>query len=167
MTGRNTVRTPELVAELCEHIESPMPVRHACAMVGIHEGTFYRWMQEAERDDASQDLREFREAIARARATASDKLKAVIMRAATGYTVTKLSGSGVAVDTEEFDWKAAAWLAERMFPDEFGNRQKIEHSVGAAGDDENAIDFDEATEQAARDLIRKATGYGDDAADEE
>ncbi len=167
MTGRETVRTPELIEALCAHIESPMPVRHACAMVGLGESTFYRWMQDANRDDATAELREFREAIARARATASDKLKAVIMRAATGYTVTKISGSGKTVDTTEFDWKAAAWLAERMFPDEFGNRQKIEHSVGAAEDGDSALEFDEATEQAARDLIRKATGYGDDAAIEE
>ena len=84
MTGRNTVRTPELVAELCEHIESPMPVRHACAMVGIHEGTFYRWMQEAERDDASQDLREFHSAVKSsiARSRASDARRMPKMRPA-------------------------------------------------------------------------------------
>lgn len=153
-----TVRTPELIAELCEHIASPMPVKHACGMVGIDESTFYRWMREASHDDATDEQRQFRQSIAGARATASDKLKAIVLRAATGYKVTKMSGSGKVVEAEEFDWKAAAWLMERMFPDEFGNRQKIEHAVGPV-DDASSFELDAETEAAARALIAKATGY--------
>lgn len=151
----STILTDTLRDELCTHIASPAPVRHACAMVGIGESTFHDWMGRGAKGE--QPFAAFSEAVARARGEAQDKLKAVILRAATGYTVTKVSGSGKAIDTTEFDWKAAAWLAERMFPDDYGNRQKLEHSVERR--EERPVKFDEATEAAARAFLARATDY--------
>lgn len=155
--GRPTKLTPELQEALCTFIRQPMAATHAAARVGISETTYFRWMAEGADDDGPQELRDFREAVTRAKADAFEKLLAPIMRAGSGYMTTKLSASGKAVEVEEFDWRAAAWLLERMAPDEFGNRQRIDH--GRVVDDEKQIEFDEDTEAAGRAFIAKATGY--------
>lgn len=155
--GRPTILTDELRDELCAHIESPMAVRHACAMVGISERTFYNWMERGEDDDASPEFVQFVQAVGRARARAAQTLIDTITQHATGHRRTRYhKDGGVAEEYIEADPASARWLAERMFPDEYGNRQRIEHSVDAqVGAD---IEFDPDVEAAARAFLAKATG---------
>lgn len=155
--GRPSKLTPELQEQLCKLIETPMAATHAAAMVGIATTTYFRWMADGSDDEAPIALKEFRDAVMRAKAVATSKLLEPIWRAARGYQAEKVTNKGTTVIVEEFDWRAAAWLLQRMAPDEFGNRQSVE--LNQVPDDVSAMEFDEATEAAARALIAKASGY--------
>jgi hypothetical protein len=69
-TGRRTKLTPELQAELCKHVSEGLYLATACALVHIGETTVYRWLADAEKQDASPDLVAFKDAVEQARAEA-------------------------------------------------------------------------------------------------
>ena len=92
--GRKPKLTPEVSDKFCEGIELGMTYKLACGYVGIHEATFYRWMQEAEKGRSPYS--EFREALKAAESSGAAHSLAVIHRAAADGT-----------------WAAAAWLLER------------------------------------------------------
>ncbi|MCW2922249.1 MAG: hypothetical protein JWL76_2123 [Thermoleophilia bacterium] len=164
--GRPSILTDELRDDLCKHIASPMAVRHACAMVGLGERTFYDWMQRAEEDDAPDQFVQFAQAVARARAAAAVALIDTISRHAQGHRRTRYhKDGGVADEWLEADPASARWLAERMFPDEYGNRQRIEHAIDKAAVD--AIEFDEDTLRAAREFTARASGGYEPVVDDE
>lgn len=116
--GRKTKLTEQLQEDLCRHIESGQFQTIAAALVGIHEATFFRWMQLGE-DDTTADgtvtrkatprYREFREAVTRA------KVKA---EAAMAITVRLAAQNG--------DWKAAAFWLERVQHERWGRKTKTE-----------------------------------------
>ncbi|WP_433513863.1 hypothetical protein ACQP2T_61665 [Nonomuraea sp. CA-143628] len=68
--GRRTKLTPELQERLCGHIREGLYLTTACALTNLGESTVYRWLADAEKDDAPEDLRAFAEAVERARAEA-------------------------------------------------------------------------------------------------
>lgn len=75
--------------------------------VGISESTFYRWVSTP----TSDNQRELSESLKKAEADYKNALQGIIAKAA-----------------QERDWKAAAWLLERKYPDEYG-RKYISASV--------------------------------------
>lgn len=75
--------------------------------VGIAESTFYRWVSTP----TSENQRELSESLKKAEADYKNALQGIIAKAA-----------------QERDWKAAAWLLERKYPDEYG-RKYISASV--------------------------------------
>lgn len=106
---------PRITKTLCKLIAQGVPIKHACSMAGIGESTFHRWCDEGAKENASDELREFRESITRARVEKITKLLETIEKASTLASYT----SGL------LDWKAAAWLLERTEP-EFRPNQKTE-----------------------------------------
>lgn len=157
MTGRPTKLTDELRADLCEHIASPMAVRHACAMVGLGESTFFDWMKRGA--DGEPGFAEFSEAVARARAEAASKLVAGIATAAAPMTWTN-PDTGKKESISAGDWRAGAWLAERMFPDEYGNRVQVDqHTTGVLD-----INLPDGAGDAAAEFVRKLGEQADGAA---
>lgn len=80
--------------------------------VGIAESTFYKWISEPKREEEA----ELSEALKKAEADYKNALQGLIAKAA-----------------QERDWKAAAWLLERKYPDEFGRKfisASIEGNIG-------------------------------------
>lgn len=121
MAGRKPKLTPELQHQLCELLGGGALVKLACQSVGIPVGTFFRWMQEGEAEKAPAVKREFREAITQARATGQLSMISQIQAAAQDR------------GNRRGDWRALAWLLERMNPELFHlvDRREISGPAGA------------------------------------
>ena len=69
--------------------------------LGISESTFYRWVSTP----STESEQELSESLKKAEADYKNALQGIIAKAA-----------------QERDWKAAAWLLERKYPEEYGRR---------------------------------------------
>lgn len=74
------------------------------AALGVHERTFYKWLNEPKSDNQRQLGHELKKAEA-------DYKNALL--------------SIIAKNAQERDWKAAAWLLERKYPSEYARRTAI------------------------------------------
>ena len=108
--GRHSHLTPERAAAVTKMVRSGALIKTACQACGIHESTYFRWINRADDPDAPEVYREFRESITRARALAEMDALTLVRQA--GRT----------------DWRAAAWFLERSFPQDYGRHQKLEHT---------------------------------------
>jgi hypothetical protein len=102
--GRKTKLSDELLGRICAGLRSGLSYKDVCGLCRISDETLRLWRAQKP---------EVRAAIEQAEAECvMDCLKAI---------------NGAARDG---DWRAAAWVLERRFPDDFGRRerQKIEHS---------------------------------------
>jgi transposase len=107
-TGRKTKLTRDVLKRAVELKEGGANNVDICAAIGIHESTFYAWV-----NDPKTDLqREFSDAIKRAEADYKNALLAIVMR-----------------DAQEKDWKAAAWLLERKYPSEYARTDRVQAEV--------------------------------------
>lgn len=90
-------------------------VRLACQTLSISEATFFRWL-EVGADEDKGIYREFLEATTEARGKSQKALVAAIAKHSTK------------------DWRAAAWLLERMAPKDWGNQAafRLQAEAGAA-----------------------------------
>jgi len=110
--------TPELSAAIVELVRRGIPVHQAAEHVGVSRYSVGEWIRRGEdRDDrpGSELYERFTIAVRAARAARLAELLAMVDEGAVK------------------DWRAAAWAAERGWPEEFGQRQKLEHS-GAGGE---------------------------------
>ena len=165
--GRPTHLTDELRDRICELIASPLPTSKAVTRAGLGASTHYRWMQYGDPDlepgddwpDDLEPYREYRDAIACARAEAMEKLLDPIMRRAEGGDVVRKDKHGNETRVEwDSDWRAAAWLAERMFPDDLGPRQKLDHTGISAPVAQVVNVTTPEAQDAAREFLRIASG---------
>ena len=106
MAGRKSKYTPDRVKAIIGAIEVGAPYRHAAAYGGISEATFYDWLATKA---------EFSEAIKEAEGRALVGRLARIRKA------------------EEDHWQAAAWWAERKYPQEFGRTVQENQITGKDG----------------------------------
>jgi len=90
--GRPTLCTPALIEKICELLADANTIAASCESLGIGVSTFHEWRQRNP---------DFADATTRARAKARIKLIKEIKRHSAD------------------DWRGWAWLAERMFPNEF------------------------------------------------
>lgn len=131
-TGRKPKLTPELLERAVKLKKGGANNRDICAAVGIHESTFYAWVNEPK----GQAQREFSEAIKKAEADYKNALLAIIAR-----------------DAQERDWKAAAWLLERKYPEEYSRRDRVQADVTTKGETtvrmEYFFSYDEETDGEA------------------
>lgn len=112
-----TKLTPEISAAIIELVRRGVPIAQAAEHVGVARFTVREWIRRGEgRDDRpSSDVYE---------TFATD------LRAARAARLAELLES---VSTGAIkDWRAAAWEAERGWPEDFGQRQRLEHT-GAGG----------------------------------
>lgn len=107
--GRPSLLTPELQDQIATMIRAGTSVTVACEAAGISRETFYQWLKRGE-SRAAKDAahREFRERISSARAEAEARAVTIIATAA------------------REDWRAAAWLLERSFPERWGSSAERE-----------------------------------------
>lgn len=77
--------------------------KNIAAALGISEQSFYRWLS----DPKSDNQRELRDALKKAEADYEAALLAIIAK-----------------NAQERDWKAAAWLLERKYPQTYARQEK-------------------------------------------
>ena len=106
--------TREIQRKICDLLAAGNTVVTACDDAGIGSRTFHDWIERGEAEQRGPNY-EFCRAVARARAEAKRRLTARIISAA------------------ERDWKAAAWILEKLFPGEFGANAEIEAKSNNVG----------------------------------
>jgi transposase len=99
LMARPTKRTPEREQRLLLAIRAGNTRRAAAAYVGVDERTVERWKQR---------FAGFADALSRAEAESEVALVAIVRQAATQ------------------DWRAAAHLLERRWPDTWGRRERVD-----------------------------------------
>lgn len=102
--------TEERTAHMETLLKSGSFVQVACQVVGIPYSTHKDWMEKGRADDAAPQYRIYCQRIEQARAVGEDNLVKVVASSAIE------------------DWRAAAWMLERMEPERWGRR-----SVNASG----------------------------------
>lgn len=126
-----TVLTDEVQEKLCELVAAGEFVHVACGLVGISEDSVARWLKRAAAHDAGEALPETADALPGARCAAF----------ARSFLKAKAAGEAVYLDRirekaersdrkfNPADWKADAWILERLNPRKFGPAaHKLEHS---------------------------------------
>jgi hypothetical protein len=135
--GRPSKLTPDVQDTICQHIELGQFQHIAAALAGISDETFWRWMRQGE------DVVE--EGTGRVLQVAPKRFR--LFRAAVLQARTKCEAAmvvNVRLAAQNGDWKAAAFWLERVFPERWGRRTRLEH-VGEGGGPvkaEVAVDFD-------------------------
>ncbi len=125
--GRPTKLDREAANAIVGILQLGLTIEDACAAAGISERAFHMWIKRGERCERARQPRpedepfmQFMQAVKKARALGKVAHIKTIQAASIGDG--KTPG----------DWKASAWVLERMYPKEFGRRYiKIEGpSVG-------------------------------------
>jgi hypothetical protein len=97
---------------ICDTIAATGLDQEAFVLAGVPRAAFYRWLEkgeEAERAGRHDVFRDFRDAVARARASRTVGLVAGIRKAG----------------QDPKHWQALAWIAERTDPKRFGLRIRV------------------------------------------
>lgn len=94
-------KSREVREELLANLREPMSIKAACALSGVGESTFYKWIEDdpewAEEVDAAKRFSE-------------------------PVMVSRLKS----LAEEKGDWRGYAWLLERRFPEQWSAKQEIE-----------------------------------------
>lgn len=112
-TGRRALPTKQLRERVAGLLRMGNYVETVCNKVGVPKSTFYEWLKKGEERPGTRYAL-FLDAVREAQADAEAGLV---------LTITKAASDG--------DWKAAAHLLERKFPDRWGRHQRIEHSISS------------------------------------
>jgi AcrR family transcriptional regulator len=137
--GRPTKLTAEVSTRIVEAMEKGNYLETAAAYAGVHKATVYRWLSDGESPDSPSELREFRDAVMRARAHAEHRMVAVIDRTAQGGAIlseTRRELPDGTVETEcryaAPDGRLALEFLGRAHPTRWGRRGSLE-VTGAEG----------------------------------
>ena len=104
--ARPTKLTPEVHEAIVDGINAGLTYRLSCARAGVTPATFYKWLEKGE-GAQSGALMEFFDAVERAKSDSALRLVSQItLQAPT-------------------DWRAAAFILERRFPDDYGRRTEV------------------------------------------
>lgn len=106
--GRRPILTPKLIDDLYDVVGNNNTIRTACEATGISEGVYHYWISLGEAGNRKHGgiYLDFLKRMQEARALTKLNL------------VSQITAHG------KNDWRAAAWLLERSFQDEYGNREK-------------------------------------------
>jgi hypothetical protein len=133
--GRPTKLDTTAANDIVAILEKGLPIDDACAAVGIDDSTFQRWMRKGEKalkarepKPEDQPFREFCAGVKKARSLGKLVHLTTIEKASTGTA----GNPG--------DWKAAAWLLERMHPKQFGRKYIRIEAGGPDGEPMPAAD---------------------------
>jgi hypothetical protein len=134
--------TDELIETIAQAIRVGSYVETAVALAGISKDSFYRWLRQAESDDANEMTVKLSDAVKKALAESEKRDLDVIDKAA-----------------QEGEWTAAAWRLERKFPNKWGRQSKVqlEHTGMDGGPIEIQSMTDEEMETRIEKLLQKRT----------
>lgn len=139
------LKTVGLTEAICKLIELGVPVKYACAEVGIDPATFHRWMDhgrpkddeaalnvepvaQPDHDKSGCEMCAFYEAVTRARAT---KIR-------TSLELIRKAAAIPNRNTGQLDWKAAAFILETTERDHFAKTSKVQNEI--SGKDGKPVD---------------------------
>jgi transposase len=121
--GRPTKLTPEITEKIATAVRAGNYIETAAGTAGISKDTLYRWLKEGARTKAREsDVARFSDAIQKALADAEASGVAAITQA--GMPRKDKNGKIVA----QGSWQAIAWRLERMHPEKYGMRQRVDHA---------------------------------------
>ena len=101
--GRKPKLTKEIAGKLVRLLKAGHVISVACSAVGIGERTYHRWMEQGARETVGPYW-QFWQRVQRARA----QCEAALLNTVHKHTMK--------------DWRAAAWLLERLFPARYSTR---------------------------------------------
>ena len=119
--------TPERVKRFLDAIRVGSPYSHAAQYAGIDHDTFLNWRKR---------YSEFSDAVKEAEGAATVGWLAKIEKAAS-----------------DGNWQAAAWKLERRYPDDFGRRERIEHTGADGGPIQVEQDVTYSVEERQRRIL--------------
>lgn len=123
--GRPTKLTPEIHQKIRTALLAGNYVEVAAATAGINRDTLYRWLKAGARTrKRSSPEAEFSDMVQKAMADS----EAAALAAITSAGMPKTGAGGRTVGS----WQALAWRLERMKPEKYGQRQRIDHA-GVSG----------------------------------
>lgn len=126
----------ELIETIAQAIRVGSYVETAVALAGVSKDSFYRWLRQAENDDANEMTVKLSDAVKKALAESEKRDLDVIDRAA-----------------QQGEWTAAAWRLERKFPNKWGRQSKVQ--LEHTGMDGGPIEVQSMTEDEMETRIEK------------
>lgn len=145
--GRKPLLTTERAEQLAKEIRAGIPTKTAAVRAGIAESTFYLWLDKG-RGQKKGKFSEFLGLIHRAEADRRATHALELVKAARG------------TEKKPGDWRARAWVAERVDSEEFGLRVNVQVTeVLTLGAERLAREFAHEPEIFER-AIRSLTGRG-------
>jgi hypothetical protein len=124
--GRPTKCTPDTQEVVCAAIAEGLSIANACQIAGISETAINDWQRRGGLGESPYV--EFLTAMRHARVQGK---------------LTRLRHINRAAETGA--WQAAAWYLERVYPDEYGKRQRIEH--------EGSVSFGKQSDRLVADIL--------------
>lgn len=116
--------TQELQEKICAGLRAGNYIQVVCEANHINPGTFYNWMERG-KEKRGKEFIAFFNAARESIAYSEMKLVVSIDRHANGRAVQMDSQGRVIHEQVPSDWRAAAWLLERKFPDRWGKRDQM------------------------------------------
>jgi len=110
--SRRSKKTKEVIEAILANLREGLTKEVACSQAGINSRTLYNWCE----DDAELAL-DVQAAI--------DVSQAVLIKAVTSAAFT--------------DWRAAAWMLERRWPNDFAAKRDVEVSVNNKSDGTDVV----------------------------
>ncbi len=138
--GRPAELTPELAERIVGYVRDGASLKDASRACGYHESTVRLWRRKGEQPRAREPYVSFSAALTRARREGKLALIGQIRTAA------------------QHDWRAAAWLLERMYPAEFAKHTVQPPSRRDAGP--ASIELPEHAAEAAQEFFRRVRSNG-------
>lgn len=157
MTGRKTLCTPETIKAITDNIILGMSNRDACALSGIDASTFYIWLQRGEAEH--NRLQTSPKRAVRPREAPFLNFFNAIKKAIPQRKQSLILQIRMAA-REPQHWQAAAWLLERIHPDEFARKDRLDVTWQREAE-RLGIDVSQEFQQ----LIEKFADLGDSADD--
>jgi transposase-like protein len=133
--GAPSILTDELQQKLCSLLSIGTSIEDACTECGISDSTFHKWKQRALEKKERKYL-QFLQAVDKAKVQSKLKCLITMDKQANGANAVYKDGKLVKPAIEA-DWRAAAWLLERRFPQEFGKRDQVKVHEAEKGEDFN------------------------------
>ncbi len=140
--GRPSKLTPDVHDAIIKSIREGNYIQVAAHRAGVHAGTVFRWMQEAEQGHPDPTRTKFRDAVLEAQAQAEAEMVSLVRRAVMGGVVTKevtrtLRDGTIETETSYSppDGRVGLDFLSRAYPDRWSRRtaQTIEHTGPGGG----------------------------------
>ena len=149
--GRPTKLTPEVRERIVKSVRQGNFIETAAEAAGVHRGTVFRWIQEANEGHPDPNRAEFRDALMQARADAESTMVALVFRAAMGGVVIKEVTRTLRDGTQESetvysapDGRVGLEYLSRAFPDRWKKQTNTTSQIELSGPGGGPVQVEDA-----------------------